>query len=163
MKAMRIFTSVLLALALHSSSWAASGDPNEAIDDIETRLQTAWNAHDAAAYGTFFADNADVVGTSGEWSKGRTDFEHRLADQFSSAMANAKIKFEEISIRYPSRDIAVTHIIWAMSGMRDSDASATQRPRRGIQTQVLQRVSHVWVIVGLQDTDAIPAQDRRRD
>src|SRR6516162_11446640 len=70
------FLTSITALAVPGFS-ADQSEDEAAIHSVETGLQEAWNHHDAQAFASFFAEDADCVNVVGRWWKGRPQIEVR--------------------------------------------------------------------------------------
>ena len=126
-----------------------------AIRDLETRLQEAWNRHDAKTYASFFAEDGDCVNVVGWWWKGRPQIEKKVADAHVLMFRESMVTNDEIHFRFLTSEIAVVHVRWSMVGNRNPDGTPGP-PRRGIQTHILQKQAGKWWIVAFNNVDSIP-------
>ena len=142
---------VLLAAATNSR--AQSPDEN-AIRDVETRQQTAWNNHDAKEYANLFPDDGDVVNVVGWWWQGRAEIEKKLTDAFAWVFRDSTLTITEVKVRFLTPEIAVAHVRWTMAGAKTPPN--IPEPKQGIQTQVLEKRAGKWLITALHNTNGIP-------
>ena len=133
-------------------------------DEIEIRnvmsaLDEAWNRHDMKAFARHFAEDADQVNVAGWWWKGRPEIEKKLSAAHAYIFRDSVHTDNEVYIKFVTPEIAVVHVLWAIVGDRHVDgtiAGTAERPRKGIQTQVLQKQSGKWMIVAFQNTNRLP-------
>lgn len=140
------------ALLLAPSSQASPADAE--IRDLQVRQQKAWNRHDAAAYASLFAEDADCVNVVGWWWKGRRQIEERLTAGYALAFRESVLTIEDVQVRFLTPDMAVAHVRWSMTGARTPPG--IPEPRNGIQTQVLQKRDGKWLIAAFQNTNSVP-------
>jgi uncharacterized protein (TIGR02246 family) len=123
---------------------------------LEARQETAWNSHDAHAYAQLFATDADTVNVLGWWWKSRAELEQKLARAFTLVFAHSQLHIEAVTIRFLTDDVAIAHVHWSMSGAESPDGSGNNVPKKGIQTQTLQKSADGWHIAAFQNTNAVP-------
>jgi uncharacterized protein (TIGR02246 family) len=136
---------------------ARAGTPadQQAIRQIETRWETAWNHHDIAAMASLFAPEASVVNLAGEWFKGREEFARSLESLHSGKVKESVWQTQDIHIRFITPEIAIIHVHFSSHGDRNPDGSPMP-PRRGIFTRVEVKRGGRWVIVASQATNIVP-------
>src|SRR5581483_10887670 len=105
-----------LLLAAISTAAAGISSDQAAIEAIEAKQASAWNAHDAAAYADLFTPDGDVVNVIGWWWKGREEIRHKLTDAFKFVFKDSRLTITEVDVRKLSADVAVAHFRWAMTG-----------------------------------------------
>ena len=127
----------------------------QAIRQIETRWQTAWNHHDIAAMVSLFAPEAGVINLAGEWFKGREAFERSLESLHSGKVKESIWQTENIDIRFLTPEIAIVHVLFNSHGDRYPDGGLMP-PRRGIFTRVEVKRGGHWAIVASQATNIVP-------
>ena len=151
-------TMLGLLLSLVTAVSAPAGETRTAdeaaIRDVQQQQQDAWNRHDAHAYAALFAEDGDVVNVVGWWWKGRAEIESKLAAAYVVVFRDSTLKVEDVTVRFLEPDIAVAHVRWSMTGARTP--TGIPEPRRGIQTQVLQRRDGRWQIAAFQNTNSAP-------
>jgi uncharacterized protein (TIGR02246 family) len=150
------FAVSVLAVPLAVPAFSADRSQDEAaIHKVEKGLQEAWNRHDAQAFASFFAEDADCLNVVGWWWKGRPQIEKKVAAAHVLMFRDSILTNDEIQVRFLTPRIAVVHVRWSMVGNRNPDGSPGQ-PRRGIQTHILQKQSEKWLIAAFNNNDSIP-------
>jgi len=148
------FLTSITALAVPGFS-ADQSEDEAAIHSVETGLQEAWNHHDAQAFASFFAEDADCVNVVGWWWKGRPQIESKVSDAHVFIFRESTLTNNEIHMRFLTSRIAVVHVRWSMVGNRNPDGTSGQ-PRKGIQTHILQKQAEKWLIAAFNNVDSIP-------
>jgi uncharacterized protein (TIGR02246 family) len=138
-----------------SSTTAAAGSDQAAIEAVEARQAAAWNAHDAAAYADLFTPDGDVVNVIGWWWKGREEIRRKLTDAFASVFKDSRLAIAEVAVRKLSPDIALAHVRWTMTGAL-APPGEPMPPQAGMQLQVLVRGEDGWRIASFQNTSSRP-------
>jgi uncharacterized protein (TIGR02246 family) len=151
----RVLAIGWLVLGLAGSAFAAPTD-QEAIRQVETAQEVAWNAHDGHAYAQLFTEDADCVNVLGWHWRGRAEIERKLTQAFAYIFATSRLHIDDVSVRPLSSDIAIASVTWSMTGARSPDGSGSNIPQKGIQMQVLAKVSDRWRIVSFQNTNKVP-------
>jgi uncharacterized protein (TIGR02246 family) len=152
----RIAPVSILTMAFVSVIAAADRQADEAAirDVVQTRQQQAWNQHDAKAYAALFAEDSDVVNVVGWWWRGRKEIESKLTDAFAFVFRESTLTITQVSVRFLTPEIAVTHVRWTMTGAKTPPT--IPKPREGLQTIVLQKLGGNWMIAALQNTNYVP-------
>ncbi len=160
----RFLTSAVLALIMVLIGIPSRAAQNQ--DEIEIRkvmrnLDDAWNRHDMKAFANQFAEDADQVNVVGWWWKGRSEIEKKLTAAHSYIFRDSTHSDDEVHIKFLTPEIAVVHVLWSIVGDKHIDgtpAGTSAQPRKGIQTQVLQKRSGKWLIVAFHNTNRVPEQ-----
>lgn len=156
MRAGRIGRAAIAALLLASVVRAQAAPADDAaIRAVQAQQEAAWNAHDAHAYASLLADDADLVTSDGWWWRSRAEAERKLAAGFAFVYAESVLHTDAVSVRPLADDLALAHVAWTMAGIRGADGSAAA-PRHGIETAYLRRSDGRWLILSLQETGATP-------
>lgn len=140
-------------LSAPSVGFAQSVDEAE-IRNVQVRQADTWNRHDAPAYAALFTEDGDVVNIVGWWWKGRAEIKRKLTAAFAFAFRESTMSITDVSTRFLSPDIAVTHVRWTMTGAKPPPG--LPEPREGIQLQVLKRSGGKWLIASFQNTISVP-------
>jgi uncharacterized protein (TIGR02246 family) len=146
---------IFFLVATAVSAQAGTSADQQAIRQIETRWQTAWNHHDIAAMASLFAPEAGVVNLAGEWFKGREEFARSLESLHSGKVKESIWQTQDIDIKFLTPEIAIVHVHFSSHGDRNPDGSLMP-PRRGIFTRVEVKRGGHWVIVASQATNVVP-------
>jgi uncharacterized protein (TIGR02246 family) len=128
----------------------AFADP--AIDAFEAAQQSAWNAHDAAAYTAAFDPGADVISAVGWHWTGQAEAAHNLGDGFKIVYAKAQLTLSGAQVRTLSPDLAFVTLNWSITGARTIDGASDAGEQHGFETQLLERRGTGWIIHSQQDT-----------
>jgi uncharacterized protein (TIGR02246 family) len=146
--------SLLLVPALARAQGGRPADV-EAIRNIETQWETAWNQHDIAAMVRLGTPDADWVNLAGQWFAGGPAFAKSLDSLHSGKVKESVWHTEQVHVRFLSPAIAVVHVYFTTTGERNPDGSV-RAPRRGIFTRVEVKRSGRWRIVASQATSIVP-------
>ena len=149
-----------MASALHSQpaprlSGAKQSREEAAIRKVEADQVAAWNRHDAKAWANLCTDDADVVNVVGWWWRGRSQVGQKIADAHAYIFRESILSHDEVRIRFLTPDTAIVHVRWSMVGARNPDGTPGQ-PQKGLETQVLRRLSGKWLIAAFHNTDSTP-------
>jgi uncharacterized protein (TIGR02246 family) len=125
------------------------------IRNVETRFQEAWNHHDAKAFANLCTEDGDVVNVVGWWWNGRSQIEKKVSDAHAFIFRESTLTHNEVHIKFLTPQIAVVHVRWSMVGHKSPDGTPGQ-PRKGIDTQVLQKQAGKWLIAAFHNTDSVP-------
>src|ERR1700753_172671 len=131
------------ALAIYGSGACATTSHYACIRQLPVQQADAWNRHDAAAYAALFTEDGDCVNVLGWWWKGRAAIEKQLTAAFAFVFHESRLSIAETTVRHLTRDVAVAHVRWTMSGAKTPPGMP--EPKEGIQTQVLQKVAGRWL------------------
>ena len=146
---------LLLVAGSPIPGFSAGQSQDEAeIRNLQRRQQEAWNRHDAKGYAALFAEDGEVVNVVGWWWKGRPEIESKLTEAYKFVFRESTLTIDEVHVRFLTPEIAVAHVLWSMSGAKTPPG--IREPRKGIQTQVLQKRAAKWLIASFQNTNAIP-------
>jgi uncharacterized protein (TIGR02246 family) len=124
-------------------------------DLIPARFAGAWNAHDIAALGRLFAEDADFVNVVGIWWRDRRAIEEAHAFAHRTFFRSTRLEIDEVAVKRLRPDLATVHGTWTLSGQAEPDGSIGQ-PRRGILLFVASREDAGWLVRAAQNTDIVP-------
>jgi hypothetical protein len=157
--AFRLFVSTVLL----GCASAAAPEQEAGVHDVVNRFAESWNKHDMDALGSLFTPNADFVQVNGVWWKGREEiqknvaFLHGAIPQASvgvtlppntyGAFRASTYRFDQIDVRFLTKDVAVAHILWTQLG----DPRFAE-PRRGMLSFVVTSEHDHWLINAAQNT-----------
>ncbi|WP_329064747.1 SgcJ/EcaC family oxidoreductase [Amycolatopsis sp. NBC_01480] len=115
------------------------------------RLNDAWNAGDATAYGRLFTEDADYVTFFGMQFPGRELIESSHRALFEGPLKGSKLVngYGEARIRFPSKDVA---IVVSGGGSSLSGGDVVEEGREVTVTFVLVRGGEGWLITAFQNT-----------
>ena len=134
---------------------ASQSRDEAAIRVAVTGFLEAWNRHDAKAIANLFTNDGDVVNVVGWWWTGRSQIGKKIAEAHAFIFRESVISHDETHVRFLSPQVAVAHVRWSMVGHKNPDGTAA-RPRKGVETYVLQKQAEKWFIAAFHNTDSIP-------
>lgn len=126
-----------------------------ALSTVEAVLDAyveTWNRHDMDASGNLFAEEADFVNVLGMRLKGRTEIVAAHKDLHKERFARTQIRRLHYDFAYLTREIALVHLRWEMTGDPQAPAGGI---RRGLMTHVLVRKDGRWYFRATQNTDIV--------
>jgi uncharacterized protein (TIGR02246 family) len=159
MKRSAIANAFTIAAAAALAVPAAGADQSQdeaAIRQVEAGFTQAWNAHDAKALANLFTEDADVVNVVGWWWHGRSQIDKKLTDAHGYIFRDSILIHNEIHIRFPTPEIALVHVRWLLVGAKNPKDGTPGQPRKGIETQVVQKQAGKWLIAAFHNTDSVP-------
>jgi len=106
--------------------------PEESIREIVRDCMDAWNKHDAKAFASLFAKDADLTNWRGQGATGRDAIERAHVLSFATRFKTSHQTSENIKVRLIKPDVASVDIWWNMTGASD-DSGQPRLSRRGIQ------------------------------
>jgi uncharacterized protein (TIGR02246 family) len=121
----------------------------DAIRDIESRFNEAWDRHDADAMVESLADDAQFVTVNGAWTKTRAEYLnlmqrlHGSSGPFRTSTRETPI----MHVRFLAPDVAMVHSQFHIYG------DVEEPVRTGIGTRVVRKIDGRWRTVGVQNTD----------
>jgi len=130
-----------------------TGETDErAIRAVMDRFVDAWNHHDAKAFATVFAEDADFTNWRGTGASGRTKIEAFHAPVFATIFSKSHLEYTDIKTRFVRPDVATVDVHWKMSGA--IDAQGNPRPEReGLLSFVMAKSAGQWEIVVMHNLD----------
>jgi uncharacterized protein (TIGR02246 family) len=141
---------LLFPLAAMSQTGGAADQ--QAIRAVMDRFMDAWNRHDAKAFASVFAEDADFTNWRGIGASGRSKIEEFHAPMFATIFKNSRQKYSDISVRFIRPEVAAVDVRWEMSGA--TDAQGNPRPdRQGLLNFVMARNDGQWQIVVMHNLD----------
>jgi uncharacterized protein (TIGR02246 family) len=127
----------------------------QAIEQVIRRFEQAWNDHDARAFASVFAEDADFTNVFGREAQGRTAIEQFHAPMFSTMFKNSRFTPTDTKVRFIRPDVAAVDIHWVMSGATDPNGHPWP-DRKGLINVVMTRENGEWAILVMHNMD-LPA------
>jgi uncharacterized protein (TIGR02246 family) len=124
-----------------------------ALADVVRRLESAWNAMDAAAFAADFADDADFVNVRGEHFRGRPAIAGGHAGIFATIYAGSVNQYTVEVARLLRPDVALVHV-YARLEVPQGPLAGRHPARFSI---VLTREPAGWRIASFHNTLEAPA------
>lgn len=78
--------------------------------DLARRFETAWNAHDMAAFGAFFAEDATFVSRFGHFWRGRAEIVARHAELHVTIYRDCTVANRILDVRLTGPRAAEAHV-----------------------------------------------------
>ncbi len=104
----------------------------------------ARDRHDARAMASFFGQHADLVGSTGQVSRGRVEIERTLEREHRSVYQSSRAIREIRSIRFLRNDVAIVDGAFEVVGAIDVVGRAIEL--KGLFTYVLTNDDGEWFI-----------------
>jgi uncharacterized protein (TIGR02246 family) len=149
---MRILLALIVLALAGSPLSATQADDENAIREIQSRWDDAWNRHDAKALSALVAEDVRFVNVAGQVLTGRGEFEALQARTHAMQFKDSVRTVTGTDIKFITADIAVAHVRWGMRGDKDPDGTLRQ-PRHGVMMQVLMKRDGKWMVVAAQNTN----------
>jgi uncharacterized protein (TIGR02246 family) len=140
-------------LFMGQPSAGQTGETDErAIRAVMDRFVDAWNHHDAKAFATVFAEDADFTNWRGTGAISRSKVEAFHAPVFATIFSKSHLEYTDIKTRFVRPDVATVDVHWKMSGA--IDAQGNPRPEReGLLSFVMANSAGQWEIVVMHNLD----------
>src|SRR2546425_11925395 len=130
---------VLIVLTLAVSPLSATqADDENAIREIQSRWDDAWNRHDGKALSSLVAEDVRFINVEGIVLTGRGEFEALQTRTHAMQFRDSVRSVRGTDIKFITPDIAVAHVRWGMKGDKDPDGTPRQ-PRNGVMMQVVMK------------------------
>jgi uncharacterized protein (TIGR02246 family) len=125
-----------------------------AIEGIVTKLESAWNAGDGAAFGEPFASDADFVNIRAEHFRGREAIANGHSAIFRTIYAGSSNRLTLDSLRLLRSGVALVHV----SAVLDAPSGPLAGRHTALFSAVLTKESSGWEIASFHNTLAPPAR-----
>ena len=155
MRANMFLLGTLLAVGTSCASLqvAAPGESDaEPLRAVAREMAESWNAHDMRRFAALFTNDADFVNVAGTHWKGREQIEAEHARLHAGQFRESVLGVDEVAVQFPTRDMALVHVLWNIRGDRNADDTARQ-PRGGVFSWVVLRTPQGWRIRSAHNTN----------
>jgi uncharacterized protein (TIGR02246 family) len=154
--ALMILTAFLMVGTPAQSNSGAETKARNGIGKTIAGLENAWNAHDAQAFASYFADDADFTNVFGQSAHGRQEIEKFHAPIFASIFKNSTLRSDDTKnkIRFLKSDIAAVDIFWSMTGVTDPNGKLAPE-RKGLLNAIMMPVNGKWLIKVMHNMDLV--------
>lgn len=115
----------------------------------------AWNKHDAKAFSTVFAEDADFTNVRGMSAHGRPEVEKFHAARFATTFKDTNQKITKTKIRFIKPDVAAVDAWWEMTGAKSQEGQDIPL-RKGLLNFVMTKEGGKWFITIMHNMD-LPA------
>lgn len=124
----------------------------QAIEGVMHRFVDAWNRHDAKAFASLFAEDADFTNWRGQGTSGRSKIEEFHAPMFATIFKNSHQSHTAIKARFIRPDVAAVDVRWEMTGATDAQGNL-RPPRQGLLSFVMTKDAGKWQILVMHNLD----------
>lgn len=144
------------------SAWTPMAAAGQAVEDsaaIRGRMEAylgVWDAHDAAALGAFFAEDADVVMGNQPGARGRQEIQDWWQTYFERQEPERRLELDLGPLRFLAPDVAIITVTTTTGGRDGQGRDLPARRFRG--TWLWQRQSDGWLISAMR---GLPLQEDR--
>lgn len=128
-------------------------DDITAIHQLFQRLNEAWNAGDAVAYGALFTEDADYFAFDGVNQKGRAAIIAGHKPLFENYLKGSTLTGELVSLRFLAPDVALAH---AVGSIIDRGRTTPKPERRSSQTLIATKCADKWYFTAFHNTRVRP-------
>jgi uncharacterized protein (TIGR02246 family) len=139
----RVFLKAIAFVLLTNIPVSAQQESREAIQELDRSLEvwvTAYNEHNASALSRQYAEDGNMMVTTGERVQGRAAIEKTFAEFFSKN-PQVKVKLSAVSRKFLTPNIVVEDGTWEESGN-----SNPAQPSKGFYTAVLVKQDGKWLV-----------------
>lgn len=130
----------------------------ETPEDIPRLFAEAWNARDARALASLFAEDADFVNVVGLWWQNRDDIERAHAYGLSTFFRESMISARRVRVRRIGGDVAIVHTRWKLTGQIGKDGEMLD-DRIAIMVFVAKLSDEGWTVLAAHNTDVVPGME----
>ncbi|WP_171181285.1 SgcJ/EcaC family oxidoreductase [Ruegeria sp. HKCCD8929] len=130
----------------------------ETPEDIARLFAEAWNARDARALASLFAEDADFVNVVGLWWHNRDDIERAHAYGLSTFFRASMISARRVKVRWIGGDAAIVHTRWKLTGQIGKDGEMLD-DRIAIMVFVAKLSDEGWTVLAAHNTDVVPGME----
>lgn len=127
----------------------------EAITNVIRSTTSAFNAHDAKVFASFYTPDATLVTVRGERMTGTAQIERGLAEIFAARAKNAKLETIETSVSLLTRDVAIAYVLNALTGNVTANGELAP-PHRELSIRVLLKKDGKWRVAAFHNTIVQP-------
>jgi uncharacterized protein (TIGR02246 family) len=131
-------------------SYVPPASEESGIRSLYQRLLEGWNQRDAAAYGTLFEADANVIGFDGSSMNGRVEIESTLRHIFTDHVTATYVAIVR-EVRFLTPEIAVLRAVVGMIPPGETDVNPAVN---ALQTLVARQCEGQWRIALFQNTPA---------
>jgi uncharacterized protein (TIGR02246 family) len=128
-----------------------------AFENIVSQLETAWNAMDASAFASHFAEDADFVNIRGEHLRGRPLIAAGHATIFRTVYVGSTVKMTLQTARLVHPDVPLVHVLSVL----DVPQGPLAGRHRACFSMVLTRRGGDWEIAAFHNTLQDPPSPSR--
>jgi uncharacterized protein (TIGR02246 family) len=125
----------------------------EAVLQIETRFNAAWNSHDPDGMVESLTDDGQFVTVNGVWMKTKPEFLDlmRRLHGANGPFRTSSRETLEMHVRFLSDESAMVHSRFRVTGDVEEDGKAVVR--EGVGIRVVRKIGGRWFTAAVQNTD----------
>lgn len=132
-----------------------SAKDEEGIRKVLADFVEAWNTHDAKAFSTVFAEDADFTNVRGMSAHGRVEVEKFHSPRFATTFKDTHQKMTKVKIRLIKADVAAVDEWWEMTGAKGPEGQDIPL-RKGLLNFIMTKEGDKWLIMVMHNMD-LPA------
>ena len=155
-----VLTVLALPLAIFTTPSLAQGlgspDDEVMISKVIVEMTEAFNRHDAVASTRMYKDDADFVSARGEVGMGRNAAEKGLRHIFETRAKDARLKTEDVKIRFVRADVALVHVTNELSGLIAPDGQKLPSQKE-LSLRVFVIDGREWRVASFHNTILAPS------
>jgi uncharacterized protein (TIGR02246 family) len=137
---------VFVAAAVRAEVPAARRGDAEAIRQLYTRYDAAWNKGDTAGLALIWAYDADHVAPDGRAVNGRTAIAKELGQRLATDLKGSRSQQTISGIRFITPDVAVVDATYQVSSARDAQGKSLP-PLQGRYVDIWLKRAGKWHII----------------
>jgi uncharacterized protein (TIGR02246 family) len=127
----------------------------QAVAELVSEVEQAWNTHDMRRFADCFAEDADFVNVRGWWWRGRGEIERNHALLHETIFRDSSIELERAATKEIGSGVIVAHVKWSMVDHQAGGPEQTAGPRVGIWSWVIRDQDGRSEIVSSHNTDTM--------
>ena len=127
----------------------------EAIANVIRSTTSAFNAHDAKVFASFYTSDATLVTVRGERMTGTAEIERGLAAISATRAKTAKLETIDTSISLLTQDVAIAYVLNELTGNVTANGEPAS-PHRELSIRVLQKKEGKWRVAAFHNTIVQP-------
>lgn len=143
----KVSLSLALAVglaAIAAPTRAADSGAKAAIEQLNQKFVTSWNAHDAKGMASVWAENGDLINPFGRKAGNRAEVEKLFQEEQAGVMKSSTYKLESSSVRELNRGTAVGDWEGVVTGMMDPSGKALPPFAHHVFTVYVNQGGHWW-------------------
>lgn len=128
-------------------------------EDIPKLFIEAWEARDAVALASLFAEDADFINVTGLHWNSREQIQKVHDYGLRVIFADSVLRLRNLTVRYLGTDAAVVHAHTELMQQTTPDGAVMSHRRKNRFVFVVQRVDDGWLCVSAQNTEVLPGAE----
>jgi len=116
------------------------------------QIEDAWNKHDAKAFASGFAEEAEFTNVIGDSEHGREKVEAFHAPMFATIFKNSHVKQTVTKTTFIKPDVAAVDVKWQMTGAMQPDGKPWP-DRKGLTSYIMVPENGVWKVLIMHNSE----------